>query len=52
MNSLVDKGLATWASGFGYKFGAIIELTDKGKELRSVLLNKAVLDITKKILTL
>ena len=37
MNSLVEKKLADWTNGFGYKFGLIIELTEKGKELQSVL---------------
>lgn len=38
MNSLVDKYLAEWTSGFGYRWGAIIKLTKKGKELQSELL--------------
>ena len=37
MNSLVKKKLAKWTHGFGYKFGALIELTDKGKELHNAL---------------
>lgn len=37
VNSLVEKKLANWTSGFGYRFGAIIELTDKGKEIQSAL---------------
>ncbi len=38
INSLVDKYLAEWTSGFGYSWGTIIQLTEKGKELRSELL--------------
>jgi len=30
MDSLVHKKLAKFTSGFGYKFGGIIELTSKG----------------------
>lgn len=40
MNSLVRKGLANFDRGFGYRFGAIIELTNKGKEVRSQLISK------------
>ncbi len=39
MNSLVDKGIAEWTSGFGYRFGAIIELTKKGKQIQKQLIN-------------
>ena len=31
--SLIKKGLARYTSGFGYRFGGIIELTSLGKEL-------------------
>ena len=33
MNSLVEKGYAEWTNGFGYKYSAIIELTEKGKKI-------------------
>lgn len=33
MRSLVYKGLAKYSSGFGWKYGQIIELTDSGKEV-------------------
>ncbi len=37
MNSLVNKGIANFTSGFGYKFGAIIELTEHGKQIQKNL---------------
>jgi hypothetical protein len=37
MRSLVDKGLAKYTSGFGWKYGLIIELTQSGKDLLLVL---------------
>lgn len=37
MKSLVNKGLAVYTSGFGYQFGGIVELTDKGKDCKSAL---------------
>lgn len=40
MNSLVNKNIAKFTSGFGYKFGAIIELTEKGKNLHNVFLEE------------
>ena len=39
LTSLVEKGLARWTEGFGHRFGGIIELTDKGKEMQSKLIN-------------
>lgn len=38
MKALVDRNLATYSSGFGFKFGAFIELTEEGKELRKTLI--------------
>lgn len=35
MRSLVDKKLANYTSGFGYPWGRIICLTDKGKEIQN-----------------
>lgn len=37
LRSLVDKQLANYASGFGYPWGRIISLTDKGKEIQKKL---------------
>lgn len=37
MAALVDKGLAKYDSGFGYRFGAIISLTEYGKKLQNTL---------------
>jgi len=37
MNSLVNKGIAKWTSGFGWGFGEIIELTKKGKQIQKQL---------------
>jgi len=34
MRSLVNKNYAKYTDGFGYRYGAIIELTEKGKELQ------------------
>ena len=34
MQCLVDKGVAEYSSGFGYKWGAIIQLTKIGKEIQ------------------
>ena len=38
MNSLVEKGLARYSSGFGFRYGAFIELTEKGKEVQKTIL--------------
>jgi hypothetical protein len=38
MDCLVGKGLAEWSSGLGYPFGAIIELTCQGREIRKNLI--------------
>lgn len=32
MHSLETKGFATYTNGFGFRFGAIIQLTEKGKQ--------------------
>jgi hypothetical protein len=40
MNSLIDKGLALPTSGFGYQFGAIVELTDLGKLEREKIIKR------------
>lgn len=37
MRSLVNKNYAKYTNGFGYRYGAIIELTEKGKELQRAL---------------
>ncbi len=36
MRSLVRLGLAQWTSGYGWKYGDIIELTEEGKRVRSL----------------
>ncbi len=40
MRALVDKDLASYTSGFGWKHGAIIELTDGGKTLAKTMVDK------------
>ena len=40
MKSLVDKGIAKWAEGFGFRFGGIIELTESGKKILNRLLQQ------------
>lgn len=40
MNSLIKKGLAKYTSGFGYKYGVIIGLTEKGIEIHNMLTNQ------------
>ena len=37
MNCLVEKGLAEWSQGYGFRFGGIIELTQLGKDARDRL---------------
>lgn len=37
MDSLEAKGLAKSTSGFGFRHGAIIELTEAGKEIQNKL---------------
>jgi len=37
MKSLVNKKIFDYADGFGYRFGAIIELTKKGKFIQYLL---------------
>lgn len=37
MRSLDKKGIAEYTNGFGYKFGEIIQLTEKGKQIQANL---------------
>ena len=37
VKALEEKMLAGYTSGFGYRFGVVIELTKKGKELHHQL---------------
>ena len=42
MKSLVNKEIFNYTDGFGYKFGAIIELTEKGKFIQGTLAKKEI----------
>ena len=39
MESLWNKGLMEPTNGFGYRFGAIYQLTEKGKKIQRALAN-------------
>ena len=36
--SLLEKDIATYTSGYGFKYGALMKLTEKGIEIRNNLL--------------
>ena len=40
MKTLVDKGMAEYTEGFGYRYGGIIQLTEVGKEILNKLLQQ------------
>ena len=42
MECLVNKGLARYTAGYGYKFGEIIELTEEGKKIRNKYKGKVI----------
>jgi len=40
MQSLIKRNLADYTGGFGFKWGALIELTDAGKIMREQLISE------------